>query len=496
MMLAQYLVWLPAYDQPAVTKLLHPDNPQDVPHAVKLILAIIEFTKLQHTTIADLFSTDIETHADLQSITLLSALLESIILPFTDISLSLSKQVTLLSCYSHLSFAFFHAHRCSFMSYQLYYDTQTMTKNSMFCIAKQQDLNSHAPFFLGNIRDDPLKILFSRTCIIGGHNSASLYAQALNHLGAAKDIDGVFRHHPELNPGHQHLKLMCQEGVDHINHDVWKGDIISGQCDLPLAWHNGHDTVLAILATSQLDSVHYSFTEHFSTPGINMLRPFGDNKYLGIALDELQDASDVPKLPPAIAVVPPLQCLEMVLSCEDGDEIHNINAELEGEEDEEDEELMLTFQEALIDESTDAAPSTQPSSKFSMNPSSPPLLQWPGIRLDDYLLYSGHWIHKQTICQLVINKDFVSKSLNQLECAHSGFTKVNKCIDMSAGRITDHNLFLIGDIFLTILCSNCTLSIGVLWSTAVTLNGVSCASINITVMKALHTTAKITRQLL
>jgi hypothetical protein len=96
MMLAWYLVWLPAYDEAAVTKILHPDDPQDDPRAVELILAIID----------DSFSTDIETCADLQSITLLSALLESIILPFTDISLSLSKQVTLLSCYSHLAFAF------------------------------------------------------------------------------------------------------------------------------------------------------------------------------------------------------------------------------------------------------------------------------------------------------------------------------------------------------------------------------------------------------
>jgi len=67
---------------------------------------------------------------------------------------------------------------------------------------------------------------------------------------------------------------------------------------------------------------------------------------------------------------------------------------------------------------------------------------------------------------------------------------------MSVGQITDHNLFLVGDIFLTILHSSHTLSIGVLHSTAVTLNGVSRTSINITVMKALHTTAKITGQLL
>ncbi|KAG1858796.1 hypothetical protein DFJ58DRAFT_840379 [Suillus subalutaceus] len=397
MMLARYLMWLPAYDEAAVTKLLHPDDPQDVPRAVKLILAIIEFSKLQHTIVADSFSTDIETRADLQSITLLSALLESIVLPFTDISLSLSEQ--------------------------------TMTKNSMFCIAKQQALDSHAPFFLGDVGDDPLKIIFGHTRIIGGHNSASSYAQALDCLGTAKDIDGVFRRHPNLDPGHWRLKLTRQEGVDHIN------------------------------STSQLDSIHYSFAELFNTPRTNMLRPFGDNKYLGISQDELQDASDVPKLPPAVVAVPPLQCLEMVLTREDGDEVRDANVVLEGEDDD-DKELMLNFQEALIDESTDPAPSTQPSSKFSTNLSSPPLPQGP-----------------------MINKDFISKSLNQLEHIRGGFTKVNKWIDMSVGRITDCNLFLVGDIFLTILHSSRTLSIRVLRSTAVTLN-------------ALRTTAKITGQLL
>ncbi|KAG1789479.1 hypothetical protein EV424DRAFT_1550168 [Suillus variegatus] len=67
---------------------------------------------------------------------------------------------------------------------------------------------------------------------------------------------------------------------------------------------------------------------------------------------------------------------------------------------------------------------------------------------------------------------------------------------MSTGRITDHNLFLVGDIFLTVLRSGRTLSIGVLRSTTATLNGVSCASINIAVMKMPRSTAKITRQLL
>ncbi|KAG1813664.1 uncharacterized protein BJ212DRAFT_1482561 [Suillus subaureus] len=499
MMLAWYLVWLPAFDEAAVTKLLYPDDPQDVPCAVELMLAIIEFSKSRHAIVNDSFSTNIDTHTDLQSIALLSALLESILLPFTNLSLSLSEQFMLLSRYSHLAFAFFHTHQRSFMSYQLYYDLQMMVKNSAFCLTKQQALDPHAPFFLGDVGDDPLEILFVRTRMIGGHNSASSYAQALDHLGAAKDIDAVFRHHPELDPGHWRLKLTCQEGIDHINREVWKGDIISGWCDLPLAWHNGHDAALSILTMSQLQPTHYSFRELFSVPGVDMLCPFGQNRYLGITMDDdLEDTSEVPNIPPPVVIAPPSQCLETVLVDKDHDHTNHAVADLgvlAGGDD--DEEMMLMFQESLIDESfTDVPAPSSSSQHISHDPSTPALPQGPGIHPEDYLLYKGRWIHKQMICRLVINKDFISKSLNRLEHVRGGYTKVNKRVDVSVGCITDHNLFLVGDIFLTVLHSGRTLSIGILHSTTASLNNISCMSINMTMMKALRTMAKITGQLL
>ncbi|KAG2355804.1 hypothetical protein BDR07DRAFT_1302137, partial [Suillus spraguei] len=137
MMLAQYLSWLPAYDKQAVTKLLHPDDPQDVPRTVELMLAVIEFSNSQHALISDSFSVDVDTRADLTSISLLSALLQATLTPFINMNISLSQKFKHLSHYAHLVFAFFHAHRCSFMLYQLYYDTQTMVKNTFFCLAKQ-----------------------------------------------------------------------------------------------------------------------------------------------------------------------------------------------------------------------------------------------------------------------------------------------------------------------------------------------------------------------
>ncbi|KAG2124873.1 hypothetical protein DEU56DRAFT_963173 [Suillus clintonianus] len=190
----------------------------------------------------------------------------------------------------------------------------------------------------------------------------------------------------------------------------------------------------------------------------------------------------------------PCEECETVLS-EDG--VEGVGpGESQGEND--DEEVMLTFEEALIDDSDSPAdaPPAQSNQPRTQDSSSPPLPQGPGIRPDDYLLYNGRWIHKQTVCRLIINKDFISKSLNRLEHVRAGYTKVNKCIDMSAGRITNQNLFLVGDIFVTILRSSRTLSIAVLRSTAASLCGISHSSINIGVMKASRTTAKITGQLL
>ncbi|KAG1842367.1 hypothetical protein DFJ58DRAFT_732048 [Suillus subalutaceus] len=335
-----------------------------------------------------------------------------------------------------------------------------MVKNTAFFLSKQQSLDPRAHFYLGNVGGDPLEILFGCTCMIGGHNSACSYAQAIDCLGAAKDIDGVFKCHPELDP------------------EIWKGDIVTGQCDLPLVWCNGCDSALSILITSQLDLVHYSFNDHFNNPDVDMLRPFGQNKYFSITTEEeLEDPSHVPPELPPVMRSPPSQHLETILSNEDGDMIQLDEPDTYEEED----EIMLTFQEVLINKSPADAPSQSSSEPPPADALSLPLPHGPGICPYDYLLYGGRWIHKQTVCWLVINKDFVSKSLNRLEHVREGYMK---------------NLFLVGDIFLTILCSGHNLSIGVLHSTSATLNGISRASINATIMKSLHSTAKITGQLL
>ncbi|KAG1852547.1 hypothetical protein F4604DRAFT_1933696 [Suillus subluteus] len=365
MMLSRYLLWLPAYDEASVSKVLHPDNPQDVPRAIELMQAIIAFSKLNHTSIDDSFSTNIDIHADLMAIKLLSHLLESILFPFIDVDLSLTEQVQYLSCYSHLSFTMFHSHRHGFMPYQLYYDTHTMGKNIMFCIKKQQVLDPHEKFFIGDSGDDCLELHFGRTCMIRGHNSGCSYSQVLDCLGAAKDIDSVFKRHPELDPGHRRLKMgTWQENVDHINREVWKGDIVSGRCDLPSAWQTGRDMALAILIPSQINPISFSFASLFSDPTIDMLRPFGMNKYLGISEDDPEDASlKIPPAPPRVLELsshPTLPDTEILHA----DSNNKFDEPMEP---------MLTFEEALTAQADfDLPPTVTQSISALSDPSAPP----------------------------------------------------------------------------------------------------------------------------
>jgi hypothetical protein len=62
---------------------------------------------------------------------------------------------------------------------------------------------------------------------------------------------------------------------------------------------------------SEIDPVHYSSTEFFKNPAIDMLCPFGQNKYLSITTEEeVEDTSHIPELSPSIPIAPTLLHIE------------------------------------------------------------------------------------------------------------------------------------------------------------------------------------------
>ncbi|KIJ59298.1 hypothetical protein HYDPIDRAFT_60297, partial [Hydnomerulius pinastri MD-312] len=143
-MLERYLPWLEGIDEAATRKLLYPDDPQDVPRAVELMSAIISLSRVNPTlppfTPAGAIP-DVAVLMDFEALVILGHILDSLLQPFINIHLTLSEQVTHLSRFSHLLYASYRDQRRRLMPNQLYYDSQTMVKNAVVTIVKQQKLN-------------------------------------------------------------------------------------------------------------------------------------------------------------------------------------------------------------------------------------------------------------------------------------------------------------------------------------------------------------------
>ncbi|KAG1738589.1 uncharacterized protein EDB91DRAFT_1249111 [Suillus paluster] len=247
-MIECYLVWLPDVDESHSQKLVYPDDPQDVPRAVELMGAVIKLASLPN------LPNNVNVIADFDAIKLLAKILRSLLNPFIDVNFSLTEQV-------------------------LYYDSKTFAKNMVFCILKQQKLDPSECFFFLDAGDDALKLEFAFLRI------------------------GVYACNSDLSHGHRRLNLKRADGVDHVSHFMWVGDVVAGHCDLPSVWHQGRDKVIAILSYSQIPSSAYDFETLFSPgSGIDLLCIFGGSRYPAIHEDDDEDSSLLAPPPNAVAL--------------------------------------------------------------------------------------------------------------------------------------------------------------------------------------------------
>lgn len=274
--LHKYLVRLDGQDEDSVNKLLHPSDPQDVPRAIELMQAIVKLRSLH------LEASNPDTIADLDAIRLLSDLCESILEAYINPHLSLTEQVTYLSKFAHLSFAFFRLYRTHYMSNQLYGDSQCMVKNAIFCIAKQQALDPTQLFHLFELGDDRLEKLFGRIRMLGAHDSGMRYNQGVDRLGHAVDIDAAFARNPDLDSGQRRLKVSRTAALDHLNNASWDGDAAVNKVSLPEAWAAGRRAAVATILQSSMPPESAAFEEIFSSGEVDMLCPFEAGKYPGV----------------------------------------------------------------------------------------------------------------------------------------------------------------------------------------------------------------------
>ncbi|KAJ7911780.1 hypothetical protein B0H13DRAFT_2479992 [Mycena leptocephala] len=485
--LTRFLARLPDQSDESVRKILFPDDPQDVPRAVELMESIIEILS------CDFGQAEADAAADLDSIRLLALLLKSILAPFITPTMSLSEQMTHLSTYAHLTFTLFRLNRLTFMSNQLYGDSQSMIKNAFFCLAKQQQLDPTKPFYLFQVGDDPLERLFGKLRMLGGHNSAMSYAQGIERLGHAWDLQAVYLRQPDLDQGQRRISMNRAEGVDHLNMVSWTGHAIAGDCHTASVWDEGSKVAQQIFKKLRFPLHSYDYAAIFSDLEIDMLRPFGDGKYPGVESDVDRSTITTPTVssatPPSSfpststptpassgpAIRPPtpsstptpspvstsLALLNPNSSTAPGSSSSETPAAPNDDDDLEDESADGIPFEATLDDIPELA---LPSGR--------------GVDPNDYLDVDGKWVHKQRICRVVINADFEPKSTERLKRVR-GHTKVNgkKRDDVNPEAILGANTFIVGDPFFTLLRTDQTLSLAVVRSTAILEDGISRGSI-------------------
>lgn len=156
LILEQYLILLPSQTKESVAKLLNPADPQDVPRAIELIRAVGDIRALDKSTFNPSQMKTVE------ALQLIGTLFHAMTEPFVNAELSLTEQMTYLSEFAHLSLALYRLNGTSFMSNQLYGDSQVMVKNTFFTLAKQILMDPSRRVLLMLSGDDRLENLFGR----------------------------------------------------------------------------------------------------------------------------------------------------------------------------------------------------------------------------------------------------------------------------------------------------------------------------------------------
>ena len=408
--LERYLPLVDGLDETATRKLLYPDDPQDVLRAIELLSAIVAVAKINPTLppFTPLGSMpDVNIVADFEALSVLGGTLENLLKPLINIKLSLSQQIVHLSCFAHLLFTFYHDQRRRFVPNQLYYDSQTMVKNVVFCIAKQQKLNLSSSLSLLDVGDNALELTFALMRMSGGHNNAFNYRQVIDRLCAVCDISDIYSRNPNIRHGHRRLNMNQKESVDHISRATWVGNMTAGNCDLLSCWLQGRQKALKILRTSKIPPASYHFDSIFASgSGIDMLCVFGDEKYPSI--DDAKEHEDL-----IDHLVRPLTAERTAEDTPLGSTSSGIQSETNGAGPGDDDELDIGFDEAVEDELNALDHPTPTSTPHSvadaLSSIAPP--SGPGVCANDYLWCNERkWVHKQSVCHLIITPDFSPKS--------------------------------------------------------------------------------------
>jgi hypothetical protein len=421
LILQQYLILLPNQTRESAEKLLNPAEPQDVPRAIELIRAVAELRSL------DTSRFNPSQMKTIKALQLIGTLFHAMIEPFVNPSLTLTEQMEHLPQYAHLALILYQRNGRAFMPNQLYADSQVMVKNAFFYVAKQLLMDPDLPVLLMLSGDDRLENLFGRVRMQGAHNCYVDIKTLMERLAAAMDLCRLFTIHPSWNEGHRRPNYSRMEHCDHLKPSAWKGELVARSCDPQAAWSTGRACAEEILRAHHFSA---NFKEVFSQENVDMLRPFPDGIYPGICADPDPSVSISSQLPP-------LTGHELV--DDDGDEDF---------EDELDDEIDVSLDD-ILDEP----------------PASTELQNTAG---DDWLEHEGHKYHKASLLRIIFCSDFTRKSKERLERVRAYTTEfIKKSTEESDEALLGVSLFVLGDLFTTLVRIGQHIALAVLQTTGI-----------------------------
>ncbi|EIW60546.1 uncharacterized protein TRAVEDRAFT_45796 [Trametes versicolor FP-101664 SS1] len=280
--LARHLVKLPGLNAYKVANLIDPSDHQNVPKAVELLQAV---SNLRGRDTSSFNPSELKAH---HAMSLFADVIWAFLEPFINLDLSLSEQLRLLARYAHLACIMYRHHRTSFMTSQLYIDTQMIVKNIVFSVKKQQVLDSSKPFYIIHDGTDRLEMAF---CDVRTQDHARNFDTLTlsRKLSISANINAIMLKHPELNRGHRRIKLSNREGPDHTNPASTRGDLVVSNVSLQLVWKQGREDAEQILAAHKVPGV--SFAALWKVSDLDLMRPLGNGHYIGVQPFDVADRS-------------------------------------------------------------------------------------------------------------------------------------------------------------------------------------------------------------
>ena len=261
--------------------LLDPADKQNVPKAVNLVSSLAGIGKKEFIQLPS-------TSARNKRAVFLARVLSYFVDAFTKVEMSLSEQIRSLSTYAHLITALYQRHRTGFLTSALLADSQAVVKNVLFTLARIQNIDQDATYYILFEGTDRLEGVFSHART-QDHACNFDTLQLAQKLSIGAEINAIFQHHPDLDRGHVRRNLVNVRGVDHINPKSWLGNVRVGDVDIRREYLAGRDQANELLE-KELCWMPTDFDKLFSDPNVDHLQPEG--VYIGTRPSDIEESQD------------------------------------------------------------------------------------------------------------------------------------------------------------------------------------------------------------